>query len=106
MRQPGQPVTGKNEQRQDRKGIGKEKDERFRIVKKAELGTVKKIIRQTAAHKGDGAVTGRRSPEQAQPFLCGLPLTSRTFIVYASFRFVFCPYPTMAAGNREVPFGS
>ena len=65
--------------------MGKEKEERFRIVKKAELGAVKKIIRQAAAHKGNGAVTGRRSPEQAQPFLCGLPLTSRTFIVYASF---------------------
>ncbi|HJC55304.1 MAG TPA: hypothetical protein H9699_08595 [Candidatus Gemmiger stercoravium] len=106
LRQTGQPVAGKNERRQDRKGIGKEKDERFRIVKKAELGTVKKIIRPAAAHKGNGAVTGRRSPEQAQPFLCGLPLTSRTFIVYASFRFAFCLYPTMTAGRREVPFGS
>ena len=38
--QPGQPVSGKDKQRQNGDVIGKEKYERFLVIKEAELGAV------------------------------------------------------------------
>lgn len=60
---------------------------------------------------GADAVLVQRIPHRAQrragaAVLVRAAVDKQDFHCVCLISFVFCPYPTMAAGNREVPFGS